>query len=338
MLHATDKILIQNKEDYPAPKTSTDWGNGVVEPVKVECRGDIAGLKKRGYVIICVPGVFWLNSEEEFRNETSLNGAGDAPNTTDIVMRQLMSMSEENHFPKLKRGSLKGAATLNRFMGRVIPQTTGSHDGGNKVVNVTSHGTIAAAFCPDKTVDNGIREFILDSGASVHLGQSDLLTSPESRLTDLDNPMTLESANGQMQVTQYVDSHLPALDCNVKLRVAEHTPGALSLGELCRYHGLSFHWEAWQKRPRVYNAQGTEIKIHMRSNCPYISNISVDGMACPGVAPEEVVDPVVNHEPLNVGQEHELLRGMQAEDSEPDDDDAPDANGGKNAKLVKGEE
>ena len=61
-------------------------------------------------------------------------------------------------------------------------------------------------------------------------------------------------------------------------------------------------------------------------------------MACPGVAPEEAVDPVINRVPLNVGQEHELLREMQAEESEPEDDDAPKAHGGRNAKPVKGEE
>ena len=64
MLHATDKPFIQNGQDYPAPKIPTDWGNGIVEAVKVECRDDIAELKKRGYVIISVPCVFWLNSDE----------------------------------------------------------------------------------------------------------------------------------------------------------------------------------------------------------------------------------------------------------------------------------
>ena len=107
-----------------------------------------------------------------------------------------------------------------------------------------TEGTIAAAFCPDRVVDHGIREFILDSGASVHLGQASLLTSPDSRLTDLEKPMTLDSANGPVHVTKYVDSYLPALDHTVPLRAAEHTPGALSLGDLCRNHGFSFHWEA----------------------------------------------------------------------------------------------
>ena len=114
MLHATDKPFIQNGQDYPALKKNTNWVNGIVGAMKVECRDDIAELKKRGYVIISVPGVFWLNSDEDFRNETSLDGAGETPNTTDIVMRQLMSMREEKHFPRLKRSSLKGAASLNR--------------------------------------------------------------------------------------------------------------------------------------------------------------------------------------------------------------------------------
>ena len=109
---------------------------------------------------------------------------------------------------------------------------------------------------PEHVVDYKIREFILDSGASIHIGQEDQMAAPEDRIRESENPMTLQSANGPIRASKYVESYLPALGHTVALTAAECSPGALSLGNLCRSEGLSFYWEAWQKKPRVFDRNG----------------------------------------------------------------------------------
>ena len=151
-----------------------------------------------------------------------------------------MATSNDKRQPRLKRKSLRGAPTIDQFLGQVLPERAAKTQRGKRT-DADNSGTVAAANCSN-VVDHRIREFILDTGASVHIGSKSLLTNPESRLTDLESPMTLESANGPVHVDQYVDSFLPALGCTVALRAAGNTPGALSLGELCRREGFSFVW------------------------------------------------------------------------------------------------
>ena len=176
-MHHADNLFSQIGDDYPEITIPKGWGHGKVEAAQITCWDHVTAIKNMGFYLICVPSVFWNTKDEEFRNKTSL--ADDSPNTTDIVMRQLMHMSEDNHYPKLKRKSLAGGPNLDRFMGRVIPPSAAEADMKTGQRKNNSDGTIASAFCPHRVVDHGFREFILDSGASVHLGQESLLTSPE---------------------------------------------------------------------------------------------------------------------------------------------------------------
>ena len=71
----------------------------------------------------------------------------------------------------------------------------------------------------------------------------------------------------------------------------------------------------------------------MRSNCPYVSNTPVDGAICPVAEPEAAEVRA----PLEVGEEHEILRELQAIDSEPEDALVPDTHGGGAAGVSEDE-
>ena len=71
----------------------------------------------------------------------------------------------------------------------------------------------------------------------------------------------------------------------------------------------------------------------MRSNCPYVSNTPVDGAICPVAEPEAAEVRA----PLEVGEEHDILRELQATDSEPEDALVPDTHGGGAASLSEDE-
>ena len=77
----------------PRPKSPHGWGNGPVKPVTVECLDDIDEVTARGYVVVRAASTLWKHSEEDFRFDTSRTPGGKTPNSTDIVMRQLINPS-----------------------------------------------------------------------------------------------------------------------------------------------------------------------------------------------------------------------------------------------------
>ena len=106
-------------DDRPLITIPKGWGYGAVESVQVTCQDHISEIENKGFNIICVPSLYWKASDDEFRSKTSMDD--DRPNTTDVVMRQMMHASIDNHIPKLKRKSLLGGPIMNRFLGRVLP-------------------------------------------------------------------------------------------------------------------------------------------------------------------------------------------------------------------------
>ena len=116
---------------------------------------------------------------------------------------------------------MTGAATVDEFLGRLLLPSGDSAKSADGIQQPGMNrdqlrsGTLAAAQASRNIVDRQIREFILDTGASIHIGQYDKLTDPEARFIDLDEPLTLDSANGEVRVTQYVDSYCPTLGCTI---------------------------------------------------------------------------------------------------------------------------
>ena len=119
-MHSADKryLAVDIDGDVPPFTTPHDWGNAPNVRETVNSWDDVKRIEGETHVIVCSPGHFYRSCDDEFRDETT-SDAGSV-NTTDVVMRQLMSKSHVKRNPKLRRKSLIGAATLEVFLRKAL--------------------------------------------------------------------------------------------------------------------------------------------------------------------------------------------------------------------------
>ena len=82
------------------------------------------------------------------------------------------------------------------------------------------------------------REFVVDSGASMHMiSKKDLNSSEMDTLTKSCSPLIVITANGEVQTHEEATVYVKELDMFLTMKVLENTPAVLSLGKLCDEHG-----------------------------------------------------------------------------------------------------
>ena len=87
------------------------------------------------------------------------------------------------------------------------------------------------------------REFVVDSGASLHMiSKKDLNSAELKTVTTSISPTTVITANGEVQTNEEATVHVKELDKILTMKVLEDTPAVLSLGKLCDEHGYSYEW------------------------------------------------------------------------------------------------
>ena len=92
------------------------------------------------------------------------------------------------------------------------------------------------------------REFVVDSGASMHMiSRKDLNSAELETVTTSRSPMTIITANGEVQTNEEATVYVRELDIFLSVKVLEDTPAFLSLGKLCDEHGYSYEWINGQK-------------------------------------------------------------------------------------------
>ena len=92
------------------------------------------------------------------------------------------------------------------------------------------------------------REFVVDSGASMHMiSKKDLSEAEMDTLTKSCSPTIVITANGEVQTHEEATVYVKELDIFLTMKVLEDTPPALSLGNLCDEHGYSCEWIKCQK-------------------------------------------------------------------------------------------
>ena len=92
------------------------------------------------------------------------------------------------------------------------------------------------------------REFVVDSGASMHMISKKELNSAEmDTLTTSKSPTTVITANGEVQTHEEATVYVKELDIFLTMKVLEETPAVLSLGKLCDEHGYPYEWINAQK-------------------------------------------------------------------------------------------
>ena len=86
------------------------------------------------------------------------------------------------------------------------------------------------------------REFVVDSGASLHVVSKRDLNSAELETMRISkNPTTVMTANFEVQTKEEATVYVKELDLFVTVMLLEETPAVLSLGKLCEDHGCTYH-------------------------------------------------------------------------------------------------
>ena len=92
------------------------------------------------------------------------------------------------------------------------------------------------------------REFVVDSGASMHMiSKKDLSDAEMDTLTKSSSPTIVMTANGEVQTHEEAIVYVKELDIFLTMKVLENTPAVLSLGRLCDENGYSYEWINGQK-------------------------------------------------------------------------------------------
>ena len=101
---------------------------------------------------------------------------------------------------------------------------------------------------PASTLKPEEREFVVDSGASMHMISKKDLSNPEmDTLTKSCSPTIVITANGEVQTHEEAIVYVKELDIFLTMKVLENTPAVLSLGKLCDENGYSYEWINGQK-------------------------------------------------------------------------------------------
>ena len=101
---------------------------------------------------------------------------------------------------------------------------------------------------PASTLKPEEREFVVDSGASMHMiSKNDLSDAEMDTLTTSRSSTTVLTANGEVQTHEEAIVYVKELDIFLTMKVLDNTPAALSLGKLCDENGYSYEWINGQK-------------------------------------------------------------------------------------------
>ena len=113
------------------------------------------------------------------------------------------------------------------------------------------------------------REFVVDSGASVHMiSKKDLSDAEMDTLTKSCSPTIVITANGEVQTPEEATVYVEELDIFSTLKVLEDTQPVLSLGKLCDEHGYSCEWITRQKPHLIKN--GIRIPCNTENFVPIV--------------------------------------------------------------------
>ena len=112
------------------------------------------------------------------------------------------------------------------------------------------------------------REFVVDSGASMHvISKKDLSDAEMDTLTKSCSPAIAITANGEVQTHEEATVYVKELDIFLTMKVLENTPAVLSLGKLCDENGHSYEWNNGQKPPLIKNWIRIQCNTELRSCC-----------------------------------------------------------------------
>ena len=140
------------------------------------------------------------------------------------------------------------------------------------------------------------REFVVDSGASMHMVSRKDLNSAEMDTVKVSQKSDdVVTPNGDVQTKEEATVHVKGLDLVTLVLLLEDTPAVLSLGKLCEDHGYNYHWTSCQKPQLIKN--GRKIGCNTANYVPLVvpglstSSSSSSSLTSPTSLSQEAVTP-----------------------------------------------
>ena len=170
----------------------------------------------------------------------------------------------------------------------------------------------AASFSPSEyrclpasTLKPEEREFVVDSGASMHMiSREDLNSAEMDTLTKSCSPMVVITANGEVQTNEEATVCVKELDVFLTMKVLEDTPAVFWLGKLCDEHGYSYEWINGQKTHFIKN--GVRMQCTTENFVPIVilglsksSSSSLPSSTSIAPSRQEIDHPTTNHDVLS---------------------------------------
>ena len=113
------------------------------------------------------------------------------------------------------------------------------------------------------------REFVVDSGASMHMiSKKDLSDAEMETMTKSCSPTIVITANGEVQTHEEATVYVKELEIFLTMKVLEDAPAVLSLGKLCDENGYSYEWINGQKPHLIKKRDSDNLQYgKLRSYC-----------------------------------------------------------------------
>ena len=124
---------------------------------------------------------------------------------------------------------------------------------------------------PASTLKPEEREFVVDSGASMHMiSKKDLTDAEMDTLTKSCCPAIVITVNGEVQTHEEATVYVKELVIFLTMKVLENTPAVLSLGKLCDENGYSYEWIN-DRKPHLIKKRDSDILHYgeLRSYCGF---------------------------------------------------------------------
>ena len=122
---------------------------------------------------------------------------------------------------------------------------------------------------PASTLKPEEREFVVDSGASMHMiSKKDLSDDEMDTLTKSCSATIVITANGKVQTHEEATVYVKELGIFLTMKVLENTPAVLSLGKLCDENGYSYEWINGQNTHLIKN--GIRIQCNTENFVPIV--------------------------------------------------------------------
>ena len=115
-----------------------------------------------------------------------------------------------------------------------------------------------------------VSKWMLDTGASYHMINYDSIVNPDERIRVPAEIIVVNTANGPITLDEELDTPIPVFQRLVTVKVGRWVSNILSVGLLCKEFGYRFEWSGNREPPKLWDSQGTEIRLWIEHSVPFM--------------------------------------------------------------------